>query len=196
MDVSLIVAMDRRGLIGRDGTMPWHLPRDLRRFKECTLGHPVIMGRRTLDSIGGRLKGRYNIILTRNQDYAPPGCGVAHSVDEALRLAAEHQKAEGGSPGDVMVIGGGIVFREMLPLCTKALVTLVEGDFEGDTYFPLEEFLSRPWQLESSEYCPADEKNPYPHWFMVARLQATRALANGGADVAGWIDQPWPTSCH
>jgi dihydrofolate reductase len=191
MIISVIVATDRRGLIGRNGRLPWYLPRDLRRFKDYTWGKPVIMGRRTLESIGGRLKGRHNIVLTRNLGYVSAGCMVAHSVQDALDLAEAHLD----TTREVMVIGGGVVFREMMPFSTRAYITLVDGEFAGDTHFPLDEFNSIRWKLEICEHCPPDIKNPYPHWFMVANRQDAPDSTAHDLNFARWIDRPSPLPC-
>jgi dihydrofolate reductase len=164
MRVSAIAAMDRRGVLGNGGRMPWHLPRDLKRFRQFTLGKPIIMGRNTLLSLSSPLAGRTNIVLTRKPDFVAPGCTVVHSIEEALSAAEDHLKAAGGD--ETMIIGGGLVFQETLPLCDRVYLTLVEGQFTGDTYFPLPTLHQLRWRLVDRESCPADDKNPYPHQFL------------------------------
>jgi dihydrofolate reductase len=124
--LAIVVAVGRGGVIGSGGRMPWHLPEDLRRFRELTLGHTVVMGRKTFESIGRPLDGRRNIVLTRQQGGHHEGVEAARSLDEALAMA----------DGDVFVIGGGEVYREALPLADTIYLTRVEGDYAGDTFFP------------------------------------------------------------
>ncbi|RNC72712.1 MAG: dihydrofolate reductase [Desulfuromonadales bacterium] len=128
MIITLIAAMDENRVIGKDGSMPWHLPDDLARFRAITLGHPVIMGRKTFASIGRPLPGRLNIVLTRQEGYAPDGVVVARTLAEALTLA--------GAAGEVFICGGGQVYRAAMPLAHRVLLTVVQGAFPGDTTFP------------------------------------------------------------
>lgn len=128
MTVTIIAAMAENRVIGKDGAMPWHLPDDLARFKAITLGHPVIMGRKTFASIGKPLPGRFNIVLSRQEAYAPEGVAVARTLAEALALA--------GTAGEVFICGGGEVYREALPLADHIHLTVVHRPFEGDTTFP------------------------------------------------------------
>src|SRR5436305_13845113 len=113
MLVSIIAAMDRRGLIGDETGLPWHLPKDLRRFRAYTWGKPIIMGRRTFESIGKPLPGRFSIILTQQPTYSPPGCRTAWSLQEALAVAEEYLRTTGGD--EVFIIGGGKVYAEAIP---------------------------------------------------------------------------------
>jgi dihydrofolate reductase len=127
----LVVAVARDGVIGRDGELPWHLPEDLARFRAITMGHPVVMGRRTWDSLPPRfrpLPGRRNIVVTRNPAWTGQGAERAGSLEEALALAADAER--------VSVIGGGDVFAEALPLADELFVTEIALDVEGDTFFP------------------------------------------------------------
>ena len=128
MIITIIAAMAENRVIGKEGGMPWHLPDDLARFKAITMGHPVIMGRKTFASIGRPLPGRLNIVLTRREGFAPEGVAVARSLDEALALA--------GAVGEVFICGGGEVYREALPLADRIHLTVVHRPFEGDTTFP------------------------------------------------------------
>jgi len=128
MTITIVAAMAENRVIGKEGAMPWHLPDDLARFKSITMGHPVIMGRRTFEAIGRPLPGRLNIVLTRREGYAPEGVAVARSLHEALDLA--------GSAGEVFICGGGEVYREALPLADRVHLTVVRGPFGGDTTFP------------------------------------------------------------
>lgn len=129
--VVLVAAVARNGVIGRDGALPWRLPADLRRFKALTMGHPMIMGRRTFDAIGRMLPGRRSIVVTRDQGWQAAGAEVAHSVDEAVRLAGI-----GADTDAVMVIGGGEIYRQTMDLADRLEITHVHADVPGDTRFP------------------------------------------------------------
>ncbi|HET7922114.1 MAG TPA: dihydrofolate reductase [Gammaproteobacteria bacterium] len=165
--LSLIVAAGERNEIGRDGRMPWHLPADLRHFKTVTLGKPVIMGRRTHESIGQPLPGRRNIVVTRNRAYRAEGCDVAHTLAEAIVMTA-------GEP-EVMLIGGGELYREGLPRAQRIYLTRVHGQFEADTYFPKLDMTQ--WSELAHEAHPVDESNPYACSFMVLERRIPRNLA-------------------
>ena len=131
MTVSLLAAVARNGVIGSDGTIPWHLPEDLARFRELTTGHTVVMGRRTWDSLPDRfrpLPGRRNIVITRNPDWHTEGAERAGSLEQALNLASDEEH--------VFVIGGAEVYAAALPLADELLVTEIDAEIEGDTYFP------------------------------------------------------------
>ncbi len=154
MKISLIVAMDRRGIIGADGGLPWHLPGDLARFKATTLGKPIVMGRRTHDSIGRVLPGRENIVLTRDRGYAAPGCTVLHDIDSLLAHCA--------GAGEIMVMGGAELYAQFLPRAGRIYLTRVDCDAGGDTVFPRWEQLGPPhWQERERREFPADGKNPH-----------------------------------
>ncbi|MCI4397823.1 MAG: dihydrofolate reductase [Acidobacteria bacterium] len=129
MLVSLIAAMAKNRVIGHHGKVPWRLPEDLAHFKEKTLGHPVIIGRKTWETLDGPLEGREMTVLSRNPDYRAPGCKVAHGVEEALSPYR-------GTPLEVFVAGGQEVYEATLALADRIYLTLVEGDFEGDAFFP------------------------------------------------------------
>jgi dihydrofolate reductase len=129
MRISIIVAMTRNRVIGRDGGMPWHLPADLKRFKALTMGKSIIMGRKTFESLGRILPGRRHIVISRGQDYKAPGAEVVGSLDAALKAA------EGA--GEAFVIGGAEIFREALPRADRMYMTLIETDIHGDVYFPI-----------------------------------------------------------
>ena len=160
MTLSIVVAMDRRGLIGREGGLPWHLPGDLRRFRRLTMGKPVIMGRATFESIGRPLDGRTNIIVSRREGYRAEGCLGARSLAQAIELARADLAAKGQD--EVMVIGGAEVFREALGLADRVHLTIVEGEFEGSTYFPGGGINLDDWVVRSEEAIPADEKDRHP----------------------------------
>jgi dihydrofolate reductase len=151
MRITLIAAVARNGVIGREGRLPWRLPGDLQRFKAVTMGHPVIMGRKTWESIGRALPGRLNIVVSRTAGLAAAGCVVAGSLDEALRAA--------GSSPEVFVIGGAALYREVLPRADQLHLTRVIADFEGDVRFP--EYDPADWRLVATKEYPADDRNPW-----------------------------------
>lgn len=162
MEISLIAALDRNHVIGAGGEIPWHLPADLRYFKATTMGKPVVMGRKTYESIGRPLPGRQNIVLTRQSDYEAPGCIVVHSLPDALAAA--------GSAPELMVIGGATVYRAFLPLADRLYLTYVDAVFHGDTCFP--PFDPDAWQVVREEQHPPDARNPYPYRFVVLERPA------------------------
>lgn len=133
--ISLIVAHDKNRVIGYENDMPWHLPGDLQYFKEMTMGKPMLMGRKTFESIGRPLPGRRNIVITRNEDYAADGIETAPSLEAALAMVRGVE--------EVMVIGGEQIFTQALPMAEKLYITLIDHEFVGDTYFPLYE----GWEL-------------------------------------------------
>ncbi|MFZ5828201.1 MAG: dihydrofolate reductase [Bacillota bacterium] len=146
--IALVAAMGRNRVIGKDGTMPWHLPAELKHFRRVTRGKVVVMGRKTYESIGEPLKGRTNIVLTRDLDFEAPGCEVAHSVEALL-----HDERP------LYVIGGAQLYRQFLPHADLMHLTRIDADFEGDTFFP--EFVLAEWRLVAAEPHPQDEKNLY-----------------------------------
>lgn len=154
--VSLIVAMAQNGVIGRDKTLPWRLPEDLRRFKAITMGKPILMGRKTFESIGKPLPGRTNIVLTRDPQWRAEGVLVVHSVDGALRAA-------GDSP-ELVVIGGAEIYRLVMPFARRIYMTHVHADVDGDTYFP--DFDPIQWVDAECTSLPADERHAYAVTFV------------------------------
>ncbi len=157
MIVSLVAAMSENRVIGRNGGLPWHLPKDLQYFKKLTVDHTVIMGRKTYDEMKRPLANRRNVVITRSQDFRPPGVTVVPSLEEALALGATER--------EVFVIGGGEVFRLALPRADRLYLTVVHGQVEGDTYFP--DFEHDAWALESEERQEADAKHAYRFSFRV-----------------------------
>jgi len=157
MKISLIVAMDHKGVIGRDGALPWHISSDLKHFKALTLGRPIIMGRKTHESIGRPLPGRENIVLTRDRDYMSDGCIVCHSLDTALAHCAGAE--------EVIVIGGDRVYRETIDRADCIYLTEVHADVMGDTFFPA--FDRTEWSEAGREDFAAGEKDEYPFSFVV-----------------------------
>lgn len=128
--VSIIAAMDEERGIGKENQLPWHIPEDLQRFKELTLGHPIIMGRKTHESIGRVLSGRTNIVITKDDHYLTSGCVICHTLESAITYA----KQEGTN--EVFIIGGAYVFSQAIDLADKLYLTLVKGTFGADTFFP------------------------------------------------------------
>ncbi|MBI2383316.1 MAG: dihydrofolate reductase [Gammaproteobacteria bacterium] len=148
--VGLVVAMDERGLIGRAGGLPWRLPDDLKHFKALTLGKTVLMGRKTWDSLGRPLPQRENWVLTRDPAFRADGCRTFASADAALRAHRERG-------GELMVIGGGEVYRQLLPAARRIHLTEVHGRFDGDAWFPALE--RRQWRETARHEHPADERH-------------------------------------
>lgn len=156
--ISLVVAHSRNRVIGREGQLPWRLSGDLKRFKQLTMGHHLLMGRKTLESIGRILPGRTSLVLTRQPGYVPPvGCEAAICVTD---WAAALQNTEDAADDELFVIGGGEIYRLALPQADRIHLTLVEAEIEGDTTFPALD--SAEWTLTSEERHPADGKNEYP----------------------------------
>jgi len=157
MKLSLIVAMSDNRVIGREGGLPWHLSADLRRFKRLTMGHYLLMGRKTFESIGRPLPGRTSVVITRQSDYqVPEGVLLARSLDEALQMVRNED--------EVFVIGGGEIYEQTLPLAGRLYVTHVHAVVDGDTYFP--PFDQDAWQVVEQSRHEPDEKNAYPYSFI------------------------------
>jgi dihydrofolate reductase len=155
--MEIVVAVSENDVIGRRNALPWRLPADLRRFKALTLGKPILMGRRTYESIGRALPGRTNIVLSRSRDFAPVDCMVAPTLEAALEAAA------GSAP--VMVIGGAEVYRQALPWVARIHLTLVHAHIEdGDAFF--EAWRSPQWRESGRERHEADEKNAFAYSFL------------------------------
>ena len=141
MIISLIAAMGRNRVIGKDNSLPWKLSADLKRFRQITSGKPVIMGRKTFESIGKPLPGRMNIIITKDEEYKAEGCVVVHSAEEALGAAHGNNEA--------MIIGGSQIFKEFLPKANRMYLTFIDADYEGDAYFP--EYNKDEWKEMHNE---------------------------------------------
>lgn len=146
--ISIIVAVaGSKRVIGKAGGMPWHIPEELRRFREITMGHPIIMGRKTHESIGRVLPERTNIVITHDPSFQAEGVVVARSLEEALQLAK-------GKPGDgeVFIIGGGEIYKQALPITDKLYLTMIDREVEGDVFFPdYSEFKKIVWQSDEQE---------------------------------------------
>ncbi|SHI91074.1 dihydrofolate reductase [Hymenobacter daecheongensis DSM 21074] len=158
--IALVVAAAQNGVIGRDNQLIWHLPADLKHFKQLTTGHPIIMGRRTFEAIGKPLPYRTNIIVTRQAEWQQPGCEVAHSVPGALELARTFDE-------NIFVIGGGEIYRQALPAADVVYLTEVHHDFEGDATFP--ELSPLEWREENRERHEPDAKHAYAFSFVTLR---------------------------
>lgn len=151
MNISIIVAVANNGVIGRNGRLPWHLSADFKHFKEVTMGKPLIMGRKTHESLGIALPGRKNIIVTRSKNFTAQGCTVVQSLDQAL--------LEAGEADEMMVIGGSSVYEQLLPRTNRIYLTEVNADLEGDVYFP--EFDRNAWREIGRKTHLADENNDF-----------------------------------
>jgi dihydrofolate reductase len=159
MTISIIAAMAENGLIGNGNALPWHLPADMAHFKELTLGKPVLMGENTFLSIGRALKDRKNIVLSNKSDFSAENCLIAGSIEEAIDLA-DREGAE-----ELMVIGGASVYRQFLPIANKMYLTIIEGDFNGDIFFP--EYNRGEWEVVEAKKHGKDINNPYSLSFQV-----------------------------
>jgi dihydrofolate reductase len=167
MIISLVAAMDRNRLIGADGRLPWHLPADLAHFKRLTLGKPVLMGRRTFESIGRPLPGRHNIVLSRDPGFQAQGCSVVSTLAAGL--------AAGQGAAELMVIGGASLYALCLARAVRMYLTLVDAELEGDVFFPAWDPLE--WQeVERTPFAP-DKRHAYGYSFV--RLDRTREPASG-----------------
>ncbi len=164
MRIALIVAMARNRVIGRNNALPWHLPGDLRYFRQITMGKPVIMGRKTWDSIGRPLPGRTNVVITRNAEWSVPvGAARVESLDAALVKADAQAELDGVD--EVMIIGGGQIYAEALALVDRLYVTQVHAEVAGDAYFPVVNWDE--WEEIGREDFSASDNNPYDYSFVI-----------------------------
>lgn len=159
MIISLIVAAANNNAIGKEGGMPWHLPNDLRHFKNLTWGMPVVMGRKTFESLGKPLAGRKNIVISRQAGWSAAGAVVVKTIEDALFVAREADMKE------VMVIGGGEIYKSLFDRAKRIYLTRVEAEPEADTFFPVID--PQQWHLMSQKNHEADEKNAYNYSFQV-----------------------------
>lgn len=162
MTISIIAAVSRNGVIGADGGVPWHIPSDMRSFVTITMGKPLIMGRKTWESLKGALPGRTNIVVTRRQDFEADGGVVVHSPEEALEAA----RRAAGEGSEVMVAGGSSIYEAFLPAADRMYLSRVDADVEGDTRFP--EVDWEEWQTVHEVRVDRDE-DEHPYTFMVLR---------------------------
>ncbi len=165
--LSLIVAAAANDVIGVDNRLPWHLPEDLRRFRAITIGKPIVMGRRTHESIGRALPGRRNIVLSRKAGYAAEGCEVAGGLDDALALVEETE--------EVMVIGGAALYRESLPVARRIYLTRLHRAFEGDTRFP--SLDNADWRAVEREDFPAADGREFGYSYLTLERRAAAPTA-------------------
>jgi dihydrofolate reductase len=157
MIISIIVAMDKKGVIGLEGVLPWRLSADLKHFKAITMGKPLVMGRKTHESIGRSLPGRKNIVLSHAKDFDAEGCTIVHSLDDAFQAA--------GDVDEVMIMGGSGIYDQSLARADRLYLTEVHADVSGDVYFP--EFNKGEWlEIEREEHS-ADEKNNFDYSFVI-----------------------------
>jgi len=157
MLISAIFAMSENRVIGKDNQLPWHLPADLKHFKKVTLGKPILMGRKTYESIGRPLPGRCNVVITKEIDYQAPGCVVVNSIEQALITTKEN--------AEIFVMGGALLYQAMLPLIQRLYMTIIHQAFDGDTFFPL--LNQDDWQeIERIDHAK-DRENPYSYSFFI-----------------------------
>ena len=157
MKISLIAAMADNGVIGIENRLPWCLPADMKWFRDNTMGKPIVMGRKTFDSIGKALPGRTNIVVTRDTSFKADNCLVTHDFEEAVSAA--------GEVDELMVIGGASFYEQTLPRADRLYLTLVHASIEGDAWFPKVDFSQ--WNEVSRKDCSSDAKNPFEHSFVV-----------------------------
>ncbi|MEX3466854.1 dihydrofolate reductase [Staphylococcus capitis] len=153
MTLSILVAHDKQRVIGYQNQLPWHLPNDLKHVKQLSTGHTLVMGRKTFESIGKPLPNRRNVVLTNNHSFKHEGVDVIHSIEEINDI-----------PGQVFIFGGQTLFEEMIDKVDDMYITVVDGKFQGDTFFP--PYTFEDWEVESSVEGQLDEKNTIPHTFL------------------------------
>ena len=160
--ITIVAAMTENRVIGRDGDLPWSLPADLRRFMKMTMGHTLVMGRRTFASLPGPLPGRVTIVLSRDPAFRAEGVTVAPDLDSALAAAGD---------GEVFIAGGSAIYAAALPIADRMELTLVHADVEGDTLFP--PFDEDAWRLVAEEHHPADERHAHAFSYLGFERQPT-----------------------
>lgn len=162
--LSLIVAMAKNRVIGAGGRIPWHLPNELQLFKSVTMGHHIIMGRKTWESINRLLPGRTTVIVTRRRDFSVPGALVAHTLDEAIKYCA--------GDSEVFIIGGGELYRAALPMADRIYLTVVDAEPAGDTWMP--EFDPAQWRVHSTQHYSRDDRHAHDYRFEIHDRVASR----------------------
>jgi dihydrofolate reductase len=170
MKISMIAAMANNRIIGKDKQMPWHLPADLKHFKATTLGKPVIMGRKTYESIGKALPGRTNIVITNSTEYTLSDAQVVNSCESALKFASQ-------DADEVMIIGGGAIYEAFLPIADQLFLTFIDLTTIGDTLFPDYEKVAK-WHVSARESHHSDEKNSYNYEFVTLIRQTTKSSSD------------------
>ncbi|GGC09765.1 dihydrofolate reductase [Marinobacterium zhoushanense] len=171
MNVAVIVAQAENRVIGNQNRLPWHLPEDLQYFKRVTMGKPIIMGRKTFESIGRPLPGRCNIVITRDSAWGAEGVVVVASPEAAIERAAAQAEIDGVD--EALVIGGAEIYRQMLPLCDRLYLTQVHAEVPGDAHFPVLD--TAQWQELGRENLDASDTNPYDYSFIVLQRVSTEA---------------------
>jgi dihydrofolate reductase len=168
--LSIIAAVSENNVVGSKNNLPWRLSADLKRLKSLTMGHHIIMGRKTWESLGRPLPGRVNVVITSDKNFHAKGATVVHSLKDAINISAEDS--------EVFIFGGGKIFREALPLVDKLYLTIVHAIVEGDTYFP--ELNKNEWKEISKENFKADEKNEHDYSFVtMERVTSTSSTTVG-----------------
>jgi dihydrofolate reductase len=172
MKISMIAAMANNRVIGADNTMPWHLPADLKHFKKITLGKPIIMGRKTYASIGKALPGRLNIVVSSNINFKLDDATVVHGCEQAIDVAKKYCKKQNEvENSEVMIIGGGTIYKHFLAFCHRLYLTHIELEVDGDTYFP--DYCAKyDWQEIDNEAYKSEPLNPYAYRFITLVKQA------------------------
>lgn len=166
---SVIVARAENDVIGKDNDLIWHMPNDLKHFRSTTMGHYIIMGRKTFEATKKPLPGRTSIVITRNKDYKAEGCIVVHTLDEAIKLGIENKQEE------VFILGGGEIYKQAMDVADKIYLTEIKESFEGDTTFPKINYDI--WKEVKREEFEPDEKNPHPYAFVeLVRKKDTNPL--------------------
>lgn len=165
--ISLIWAMTRTGVIGKNNTLPWRLPADLQQFRRLTTGHHIIMGRKNYEDIAKPLPGRTSIVVTRQDGYTAPGCVVVHSVEAALKAV--------GQDTEIFVIGGADIYRQTLSMAQRLYITEIDTDIAGDVYFP--DFDRSAWREASRVSHMPDVRNPYPYSFILLERRESQPVA-------------------
>lgn len=155
--ITLIAAATENNVIGKDNKMPWHMPNDFKYFKQTTLGHSVVMGRKTFESLGKALPERRNIVLTKDQDWSAENVDVANSIDELLNYCRDER--------EIFIIGGAKIYEQTLPLASKVLLTRIHAHIDGDAYFPA--LPADEWKLVRSERHEKDDRHAYDYTFEV-----------------------------
>jgi len=172
--VALIWAMSRNRVIGRNNSLPWHLPADMVHFKTLTMDHPVIMGRKTYESLGRPLPGRTNIVISRDPAFRCVGCLTVGTLEDSLRVARQHMPA---GKSQIFVIGGQNIYTQMLPRADRLYITLIDAEIDGDAMFP--ELDLSDWSEISREEHPADGRNSYPFTFLTLERKTPRSERAG-----------------
>jgi dihydrofolate reductase len=165
MKISMIAAMANNRVIGANNAMPWHLPADLKHFKKVTLGKPIVMGRKTYESIGKALPGRLNIVISSDKSYRLEDATVVNSCEQAIDTANNYFGTQEPKQPELMIIGGGTIYQHFLPLCHRLYLTHIDLTVEGDTHFP-DYLADYSWQELESESHGAEQANPYNYRFV------------------------------